>query len=73
MARIDSASSVSPQPTGVPSQVQAPPIAQQPSPIALTSMPECPSLRLAVPAVLSIELSFRQICCWQGECDYGIV
>ena len=38
-AATDSPSSTSPQPSGMPSMVNGPPIAQHPNPISLTSMP----------------------------------
>jgi hypothetical protein len=63
MALIDSSSSTSPQPEGTSPEVQTPPIAQQPSPIALTSIPERPSLRLAVPTVFSIDLPSAEFLC----------
>ena len=47
-ARTDSSSSTSPQPAWPVPIVQGPPIAQQPTPSALTSMPLRPSARGAV-------------------------
>src|SRR5919201_215818 len=41
---MDSASSTAPQPSGLPSIENGPPIAQQPNPIALTAMPDLPKL-----------------------------
>jgi hypothetical protein len=41
---VDSSSSTSPQPSGLPSKVTGPPIAQHPNPISLTSMPLRPKI-----------------------------
>ena len=49
-AAADSSSSASPQPSGLPSIVTGPPMAQHPNPIALTSMPLRPrTLFIPVP------------------------
>src|SRR5215831_11845139 len=51
-AAADSPSSTSPQPSGLPSMVNGPPIAQHPNPISLTSMPLRPkTLPIAVPSL----------------------
>src|SRR5512143_2486898 len=45
MARTDSASFIMPQPACEPFKVHGPPMAQQPKPKALTSIPERPNVR----------------------------
>jgi hypothetical protein len=53
-AAADSSSSTSPQPSGMPSMLNGPPIAQHPNPISLTSMPLRPkTLPIAVPSLNS--------------------
>ena len=51
---MDSASSTSLQPAWAPLKVHGPPIAQQPSPSELTSMPERPSLRVGDAVVMGL-------------------
>ena len=46
MARMDSASSTSPQPTGLSPRQKGPPMAQQPMPSALTSILLRPRVRV---------------------------
>jgi hypothetical protein len=56
MARIDSSSLTSPQPTGVSPDQNGPPIAQQPRPIALTVMPDRPNFLEMVVSVVPMDV-----------------